>query len=221
MLHTTRKGFSLVEILIAISALAIIMLGVAQFTADIFKVSANHASQLNTVNYARLITERVITQISKAGYIYPAQLSISITGRSINTSSSIAMLIPDDNSRYFFVAYYSIDTSDGKADLYEFTSSNNFAWTKNANPATSMMSFSGSSSIIAKDIIKNNTTLQYILDYQNASYDSILKGSISGVTQNSSNALVKGIDWKIAQGTSRTQTIQVKGISNNVPRFIE
>ncbi len=217
-----KNGFSFVEILMATTALAVLMLGFSQFTADIFSVSASHANQIRTVNDARFATERVITQISRAAYIYPAGITISLDGEAfISTSSSVAMLIPDSGGNYVFVAYYSIDADNGKADLFEFMSDDTYDWAKNTCPASDMTYFSGKSSIIARDINKNSTTLQYVVDYQNSVYDPILKGEISGVDQSNQSALIKGVDWRISQGTSNLQVIQIKGISKNVPRFFE
>ncbi len=72
--YITRSGISLVEVLISTVILAILMLGFAQFTSDIFNVSASHASQIDAVDQARLSTERIITEISEASYIYPANI---------------------------------------------------------------------------------------------------------------------------------------------------
>ena len=217
-----KKGFNFAEILISTAALSILMLGFSQFTADIFNVSANHAAGIKTVNDARFTTERIITQISKAAYIYPAGISINLSEAStINTSNSVAMLVPDSGTNYFFVAYYGAVNQLGKSDLYEFVSNKSYNWSKNICPAAGMKNFSGKSSIIAENINPDGMVLDYALNYENPAYDSVLRGEISGADQNNENALIKGIDWKISQGTSRLQLIEIKGISNNAPRFFE
>jgi len=216
-----RKGFSFAEILMATVALSILMLGFANFSSNVFNVSANHANQIKTVNQARFSTERIITQINKAAYLYPSGISLSLSGKSINTSTSVALLIPENNGQYRFVSYYLVDNPKGLSDLYEFFSDATYEWIENTSPTDNILSFSGVSSILANDIDKNNTTLEYILNYQNAPTDKILKGEISNIVSTNKYALIKGVYWKIFQGTTQEQIIQLKGLSRNAPRFIE
>lgn len=217
-----RKGISIPELLISTFALSILMLGFSQFAANVFDVSASHASQIVNVNNARLSTERIITQINKSVYIYPANISIHISDNiTINTNSAVAMLIPSDNEEYNFVAYYFKYSSGGKSDLYEFMSDYTYEWSKNTCPATDMLTFGGSSSLLATNINISNTTLQYIINYSNGSYDQNLKGGVSNVNTNNTYALIKGINWKIYNDSLPAQIIQLKGISRNVPRFAE
>lgn len=216
------KGISLAEIIISTFALAILMLGFSQFSADMFDVSASHATQITNVNQARFATERIITQISKAAYIYPANINIKLSDSlTISTTTSVAMLIPADDGNYNLIAYYMVNNASGKSDLYEYISSRTYAWAQNTCPATNLLNFSGSSSLLANNTDKISTTLQYILNYSNAPYDTNLKGAIANVTTSDTSALIKGINWNISQGTSQIQIIQLKGISRNVPRFLE
>ncbi len=217
-----RKGLNFTEILMATAALAILMLGFSQFTADIFNVSATHASQMDKVSRQRLISERILTQISKAAYIYPPNINITLSnGVVINTSNSIAALIPDPNEKYIFTAYYINNNLSENADLYEFTSDISYFWAKDYNPAANMLSFNGSIELLAENINPAGTFLSYVMNYENAPYDQSLKGESSGTTSNSSNALIKGINWIISQESNNNELIQIKGISRNVPRFIE
>ena len=178
-----HKGFSLIEILVSTIVLSILMLGFAGFTSGVFDVSASHADQIKSVNQARFSTERIITQINKSAYIYPSDVSLFLSGKSIITLT--------------------------------------YAWNENTCPAYNILSFSGYSSVIASDIDKNNTALEYILNYQNAPTDKVLKGEVSNIISSNKYALIKGIYWKIFQGTTQDQVIQLKGISRNVPRFFE
>ena len=216
-----HKGFSLIEILVSTIVLSILMLGFAGFTSGVFDVSASHADQIKSVNQARFSTERIITQINKSAYIYPSDVSLFLSGKSINTLNSVAMLIPEDDGKYRFVAYYLTANTKGLSDLYEFFSNTTYAWNENTCPAYNILSFSGYSSVIASDIDKNNTALEYILNYQNAPTDKVLKGEVSNIISSNKYALIKGIYWKIFQGTTQDQVIQLKGISRNVPRFFE
>jgi len=220
MSFTIKKGFNFAEILIATSALSILMMGFAQFTADVFNVSARHAGQLTDVNQARFATERIMTEISKAAYIYPSGTAISLAdGLSISTSDSIAMLLAENDGKYRFVAYY-LDNANGESDLYEYISANTYTWTENSSPANDIISFTGSSSVIANDIDETNTDLEYILNYQNAPSDKVLKGQISNISDADRYALIKGVNFKIYQAQS-DDIIEIKGISRNVPRFFE
>lgn len=212
-----KKGMSFTEIVISTMALSVLMLGFSEFTASMFNVSANHANQIENVNYARLSSERVITEINKAAYIYPSNINIQLNGKSINTNNSIAMLIENNDGNYIFMAYYMNENND----LCEYISSQSYSWDKNTCPATSMLDFNGNFDIIAKNINIESTNLQYILNYENSSYDENLKGEIGNASVNSSNALIKGVNWNISQGINDLQTIQIKGISRNVPRFFE
>jgi Tfp pilus assembly protein PilV len=214
-----KIGISIPEILMSTLALSILMLGFSQFTSSVFSVSADHSEQLNTVNQARFASERIITQISKASYIYPANVNINLGGGlSINTNSSVAMLIEESDGKYTVIAYYLVSKFDGKANLYEYISSTTYSWAENTCPANNLLTFSGSSSLIARDILGSSAVLSYVMNYSNAPVDNILKGEVASVSYTSKYALIKGINWKIVQANDVTQ---VKGISRNVPRFFE
>ena len=221
MLYNKKSGVSFTEILISTAALAVLMLGFSEFTAGMFDVSASHASQIISVNHARFSSERIITEINKAAYIYPAGVNIQLSGLTINTNNSVAILIEDNSGDYFFVAYYTSENGQGDFDLYEYTSDYSYTWDKDTSPAINLTSFNGSAEVIANKINIENTVLNYILNYNNAPYDEILKGEIGNASASDTNALIKGIDWEISQGTTDTQKIQIKGISRNVPRFFE
>lgn len=216
-----RKGVSLAELLIAVAALSILMLGFSEFTAGFFKVSAMHGTQIKNVNYSRYSSERIITSVNKAAYIYPANTVIQLSENTINTNDSVAMLIEDNSGNYLFIAYYPRENIDGKIDLYEYISDTFYSWDKDVCPATDMLSFSGSGNLVAGNIDNESTSLLYILNYNNSAYDVPLKGEIGNAFPDDKFALIKGISWNISQNTSDTQSIPIKGTSRNVPRFFE
>ena len=218
----TRKGFSFTEIIIATFALSILMLGFAGFTSNIFDISASHAGSIKNVSQSRFSTERITTQLNKAAYIYPAAVNLNLGGGTIiNTSDSVGMLIPESDGKYRFVAYYINNNAQGSSDLYEYFSNNTYTWTENTCPATDIISFTGSASVLANNLNKAGTVLNYVLSYENAPSDTILKGNISNTAVTDKIALIQGIEWNILQRTANNEVIQIKGISKNVPRYIE
>ena len=219
--YKIRTGISYAELLIALVALAVLMLGFSEFTADFFKVSARHGTQIKNVNNARFSAERIITSVNKASYIYPSNSIIQLSGETINTADSLALLTEDNNGGYMFIAYYLAENSDGRTDLYEYISNTGYSWDKDVCPARDMLSFTGSGSVIAEDINTANTDLTYVLNYDNAVYDESLKGELGNALPSDSFALIKGINWNISQETNNGKLITIKGLSRNVPRFFE
>ncbi len=232
----SRKGFSMTEMAISTIILAIIMIGAAGFSTGFFNVSATSSVQLLNVNQSRELGQNITNEITNSRYIYPPGTTISlstthpVTGAgwdfTINTNDSAAMLFSenlnnDANVTYGFVAYFLSDEDDGSTTCYQFIDSPSYQWAQNTSPASDLLSFSGNVSVIISDVERNNTTLNYIFNYNNGITDKILQGEISGVAINDSNALIKGIDWQIAQNNIEAQTVRIKGLSKNVPRFIE
>lgn len=223
-----RNGFSYVEVLISAMALAVLTLSIADFSSNVFKVSFDHSKQVENAYQTRFSSEIIVSEILKASYIFPANRDFNLSGSgmndiSINTNDSIAMLIPVDpdldSTKYIFKAFYFVENLSNKYDLYEFTGSSQISWSKNTLPSNS--SFSGFSSVVASDVIYDETDLEYVLNYDNGISDSILKGSISSVTPDNSYALIKGVKLSLVLDKKVKNTILIEGISRNVPRFIE
>lgn len=216
-----RKAFSFIEMMISIFALSVVMLGFSGATSNVFRISADSSTQLKHVKHARFSSERIVNKLYKASYIYPSGISITLSGGiTINTSDSVAMLIREDED-YRFVAYYFSEASAVKSHLNEFISTSLYEWVENTCPAAELTSFSGSSSSIADDIIEAESSLEYIINFNNSQTDQILKGGVTNVLPDNQFALIKGIDWEIAYGTTQTDVIIVKGTAANVPRFFE
>jgi len=223
-----RRGFTFVEMLISVTALAIIMLALADFSFNTFNISYNHTLQVENANQSRFSSERILNEINKAAYIFPANQNITLItdegSDSINTNDAIAMLIPANTSQvsqqYNLVAFYLLDGTQDKKDLYEFRSSNSYNWSKNTVPISSFSTVQGNKSLVANDICENNTELTYILNSDNGVADSILQGSISGVSSDSPTALIKGVDWIIATQKNVLLKTEIKGIAKNVPRIL-
>lgn len=223
----TKNGYSFVELIVSFIILSIVMLAAAEFTASTFQTSYNHSFQVRRANNDRFSTERIFSQISIADYIYPANTALTFQVGSnniqINTNTAIAYLLNDGTSltspKYFFKAFYLVDKNNNLADLYEFTSQTAYSWSVNSLPSISQPS--GSSSKIASNINKNDTSLSYILNYESGATDSILTGQLAGSSTSSTYALIKGIDLKLIVEENNKRTIEIKEMSNNVPRFIE
>ncbi len=224
IINKKRKGISLMELVISALLLAIIMTGAAGFTANFMDVSFRNSKQMVNVNEARSITENIAKEISTAKYIYPAGIDITLSPSggsavTINTTNSVALLFEEEISggyTYGLTAFYISGN-----DLYQFTTAPNYTWDDNTCPATDLLSFAGGASKLVSDINTANTSLSYILNYNNGLTDEILQGEISGVATNNTDALIKGIDWQIAQDNVQSQTIIIKELSRNVPRFFE
>lgn len=220
-----KKGFTYVEILMAISALAILTLAMAEFSSNTFGVMFRHGQQMEMADQTRFSSDMITGIINKADYIFPAGKSIILSGTnvhtsSINTNSAVAVLISDgeDSPQYYFKAFYFVTGTGGMIDLYQFSSSDKYTW--NANTRPSITSVSGTSSLIASDIDQSHTTLTYLLNYNNGTTDPVLRGSVTGTAVDNDYALIKGINWSIYFNKANTQTMQIEGISNNVPRFL-
>lgn len=220
-----KKGFSYVEILMAITALAILTLAMAEFSSNTFGVMFRHGQQLEMADQTRFSTDIITGVINKADYIFPAGKSIALSGTnvhtsSINTNSAVAVLVSDgeDTPQYYFKAFYLVTGTGGMTDLYQFSSKYKSTWNTNTRPV--ITAAYGTSSLIASDIDPSKTALTYLLNYNNGTTDAVLRGSITGIASDNDYALVKGINWNISFNKANVQTMQVEGISNNVPRFL-
>lgn len=222
MTNKKRKGFSITELVVSALVLSVIMLGAVGYTAGFIDVSYNSSKQMMNINQARSINESIAKEITNAAYIYPAntEITLSVSGGSsvvINTNNSIALLYKDEiNDTYGFTAFYIVGD-----DLYQFTEAPGYSWDANTSPALSLLSFTGNASKIVSNIDTTNTSLSYDLNYDNGLVDDILEGQISGIATNDPYALIKGIDWQLAQSNIENSTIKVKELSRNVPRFYE
>lgn len=224
--YELQPGVSYVEVVVSIGVLSILMLSLADFSSNAFGVSYNHLMQVEEASQTRFSAERMVNEINQAAYIFPSGLSISLSGTktvTINTSSAVAILVPTDMNAnpvlYNLIAFYLVDNGD-KADLYEFKSSTGNSWPANTLPISKFASVSGKSSLIASDIDKSNSSLSYLMNYGNGLTDPMLQGSISGINTNVSTALLKGVNWNLVIKKAQSQTVSIKGISKNVPRFM-
>lgn len=235
-----NKGFTLVELLIAASLLVVITLSLSGFSSSILDVSAKHSRQVESAKASRFSTERIPETIRKADYIYPNELELNLTinddttgntqdtldAYTINTSNSVALLIHnmqdmdsgDDHYYYAIVYFIAQNQTTGNYDLYEFSTPTPFEWEDDTLPSENITSFDGNLTTLATGIDKNNCVLSYILNYDNGITDTALLGEVGNVTTSSSNALIKGLDWKVELNNDSKQVIYVKGISKNVPR---
>ena len=216
-----KKGYSFIEILISVAILGVIMLSLAEFSSDTFAVTYKHAKLLENANQSRLAIQRVSDEINRAGYIFPSGKSIILSGNNfstvtINTNNAIAILDPINvaNLTYKFKAFYIQNSS-----LYEFASSSNYTWSSNALPVANNNNTTGSVSLIASNLANAATSLTYVMNYNNGITDSILTGSISNTTSDNTYALIKGIEWNLSIDKTQEQTIDIKGLSENVPRY--
>jgi len=224
---SSQSGFSYVEVLISVSVFAILTLCMAQFSSNAFNVMYKQGQQVEMTDQTRFSTDLIPGIINKAYYIFPAGKVINLTGTNlhtnqINTSSSLAFLISDNGStpQYYFKAFYLADNTAGMSDLYQFSSSTKYSWDNNTCPVLNITTVSGTENLIATDIDKSQSTLTYLLNYNNGITDQILKGSISGITVDDDYALIKGINWNLSFNKAHVQVIQIEGVSNNVPRYL-
>jgi len=217
-----NKGFSFIEVLMAIAIFGILTLAMASFSSGAFKVMYKQGSQTEMSDQTRFVTAIIPEVINKSYYIFPAGQTISLTGSGlhssqVNTSISVAVLISDEESdkKYYFKAFYI-----KSGNLYEFSSSGKLTWNPDTSPATTITSVNGTDSLIATDIDISKSSLSYSLNYNNGVTDPVLLGQISGSTTTSDvNALIKGISWKLAFNKESLVIIKVEGVSKNVPRF--
>lgn len=230
MIKYKSKGVTLAELIVSVMILSIVMLSTAGFTFNFMDASTRTALQIKNVDQARTIFESISKEVANAAYIYPANIDIDLTSSgeeasvTINTNEAVAMLYEYDNYGYItygFTAFFLVSKADGSADLYQFTEYPYHTWTENTSPATTMTSFYGNTTKIISDIDPDNSSLSYILSYSNGLVDEVLLGEIEGATESDPNALIKGIDWEIAQSNLEKQTIKLKELSRNVPRFAE
>ncbi len=233
--HPFKKGFSLTEAILSTLVLVMVMMGAAFMSEDFLDVTSNNSLQLMNVSQAREITQSITYDVTNAGYIYPPGVTIAIstthpdTGQSwnfnISTNDSVAILFSDGtdlsgNPLYGLVVYF-MEADGERTTLYHFVDNPSYSWAENSCPAENLTSFTGVTSGIITDVNRGNTTLNYVFNYENGLTDEILQGQISGVAIDNPEALIKGIEWEIAQGNIEDQTIRIKGLSRNVPRFIE
>ncbi len=222
-----KKGLTLVELLIAITTLGIIIMALADFSMNTFKLSFDHSEALQKTSQSRLFADLISTEINRAAYIFPGSHEVEITNDeggtvTVNTDEALALLVKNKNSdSYKLKVFYLIEGEDNKVNLNEFTSSNWRNWTFNTHPIDYFSGISGSSSTIATNIIKSETSLNYILNYNNGINDPNLKGTLGGANVNDSNALIKGITWDLTIQSKSPKHIKAGGVSKNVPRFID
>ncbi len=221
-------GITLAELVVSTVVLSLVMLGTVGFTANFMDVSFRNSKQMVNVNQARDVSENMVKEIANAAYIYPAGITISLNTSdnnsfTINTNNSVAMLYrdTDGSSNYGFTAFFLQNNDGGGTDLCQFSEAPSYTWDDNTSPASGLLNFYGSSSKLISDIDSTNTSLSYILNYSNGLSDEILQGQIGGVDATDPNALIKGIDWQIAQDNVEEHTIKIKELSRNVPRFFE
>ncbi len=233
--NTSKKGFSMAEMVISTAVLAVVMLGIAGLSSEFFGASATSSVQLLNTDQAREVSQGISNEINDSRYIYPPGTVISlstthpVTGLAwditVNTDDSVAILfseIPnnDTNVTYGFIAYFLRDNNENTS-LYQFIESPTYQWPIDTSPAANLLTFSGNTSLIVTDIDRTNTTLSYIFNFDNGITDQVLQGEISGGAINDTNALIKGVNWQIAQSNVEDNLINIKGLSKNVPRFIE
>lgn len=227
--YTFSKGLTLVEILIAVFTMVILGLSLANFSSSSFKVSYDQAQQLKNNDQNRFSNSLITSEIQKASYIFPANKNITIYGQddsigqsfsnAINTNTAVAILIKNfDNNNYQLKVFYLLTTS-GKTNLYEFAAYNDYSWTKNTLPGSNFNNVQGGRSVLLSDINTTSSSLAYVLNSNNGSTDSILKGSIGGVAIDNDYALIKSINWTLS--TNNAGNTIIGGVAENVPRYVE
>ena len=216
-----NKGYSFIEVLISVVILSVIMLSLAEFSSDTFAVTYKHSQLLANANQSRLAIQTVGDEINRAGYIFPSGESITLSGTNfttltINTNNAVALLAPVNiaNLTYKFKVFYIQNSS-----LYEFASNSNYTWSSNTLPVANNTNTYGSVTLIASNLDNTLTSLTYDMNYNNGITDSILTGSISNTTSANTYALIKGIEWNLSIDKVYEQTIDIKGLSQNVPRY--
>lgn len=223
-----KSGLSLTELLISVFALAIITLGVANFSENIFQVTFEHSKLVEEVDESRFSLERIVYEVNRADYILPSGKTIALSGSgfsaSINTNEAIVMLILNndddpDSPKYNLTAFYFALASNGRYELRQFFDSSTYTWQENTIPSIPS-ALTGTSTVIATDIDKAKSELTYYLNQENGIFDTLLRGEVAGITPDSSDALIKGIEWKLVCHKNTEKSTIIKGLSNNVPRFI-
>lgn len=222
---TDKKGVSLLELVVSISIFSLIMLGTAGFTMNFMDTSYINSKQMMNVNQTRAISESISNEISNAVYIYPSGINIVLnSSTTINTSNAVAVLYAEEVSgviKYGLTAFFTRANENETRDLCQFSSAPIYSWNANTSPASNLKAFEGSISVLATDISSTDSSLTYILSYSNGLVDKVLEGQINGAQVNEETALIKGIDWQIAQNNVESTTFKVKEMSKNVPRFYE
>ncbi|MFA6988493.1 MAG: type II secretion system protein [Candidatus Gastranaerophilaceae bacterium] len=209
-----NKAFSLIEILISVAVMGIITLSMANFSSNIFNISYNNTEALTVVNQTRQLSALLSNEINRSSYIFPSGINLTLTSNSdtttINTTNAVAFLVSDNNSspKYFLKVFY-IDNND----IYFFTSTNSVTWPTNTLPATYFSTSTGNTGVVLSNI--DSSTLTYTLSATNGITDTVLKGTIGGASEISSNALIRAVTWNLS---IQDQIYYAGGISQNVPR---
>ncbi len=214
------KGLSLSEILITCFVMAVIMLSISEFSWNVFAFSSKNSKVLEMTDQSRIFTERVTSQILMASYIFPSGIEIYLStdtkSFSINTDDSIAFLVEDSNGDYIFYSFFISDD-----DFYEFRAKYPYTWAENTNPVNDFSYSYGVLSLLGTDVVASESTLSYSLNYENGITDKVLLGTIGAVDTTASNALIKSIEWDIKISKLTDKTMTIKGVSRNVPRYIQ
>ncbi|MDD3149237.1 MAG: prepilin-type N-terminal cleavage/methylation domain-containing protein [Candidatus Gastranaerophilales bacterium] len=210
-----NKGFSLIELLITVATLSVLTMGMAGFASNIFQNSYDHAGMIERVNNGRFSSSLIMEEISKASYIFPAghffYLSANSISYSVSTDNSIVFLEENTDGNYILKAFLI----DDEQNLIEFIAETPANWDKNTLPFSNFAYQSGYANKLVSDIESTNS-INYFLNYNNGTSDSVLKGGISGVTASSQYALIKAVEWSLQ---IRDKEYKIKGIAKNVPRY--
>ncbi len=221
ILSKVHKGFSLSEIIITCFVMAIIMLSISEFSWNVFAFSSKNSKVLEMTDQSRIFTERVTSQMLMASYIFPPGLEIYLSTDSssfaINTEDSIAFLVEDGSSGDYI--FYSFFISGD--EFYEFRAKYPYTWVENTNPVSDFTYSYGVLSLLGTDVVASESTLSYSLNYENGITDKVLLGTIAAVDTTSINALIKSIEWDIKISKLNDKTMTIKGVSRNVPRYIQ
>jgi prepilin-type N-terminal cleavage/methylation domain-containing protein len=211
-----NKAFSLVEILVSIAVMGIIALSMANFSSNVFNISYKNTEALTVVNQTRDLSAFISNEINRAEYIFPSGIELALSANSstatVNTTNSIAFLVNEDNSssikKYFLKVFYIVD-----GNIFFFTSTESVTWPTNTMPTAYFSKSTGNAGLVLSNV--GSSTLSYVVNSSNGITDPVLKGTIGGASQNSSNALIKGVSWTISV---QDKDYYLGGISQNVPR---
>lgn len=239
----SNKGLTLMELLVSTMILSILMLALADFALDILNVADRHSQGIEKAANNRITNERILEQVHNSEYIFPKGYSINVSTESmengiwnygnetIDTDEDIAMLVPanidedygysGDTKCYNLVAYYTKSNSLEKTDLYEFTTNwPSYCWEENTIPNIS--SAYGTSTKLSEKIQADSIDLSLILSQEGGSSDTVLKSKLQGATEDSSNALIKGIELSFTQNNPEGETdVIITGLSRKIPRYID
>lgn len=227
--NNNHNGFTFTEMLIAIGVLAVMSLSLAEFSQNMFNVSYDHSVQMEKASQIRFTGDLISNELHKASYIFPSAHSVSIeTGSSsvnIDTSEAIVYLVESDVESdpqgYYVRAFYPAQQDDGYYSLYHFSSSSEIYWSENTLPNSIASGVEGSISEVMTDIVLNSSTLEYVLNFSDGISDTILMGSLSNVSDSDSYALIKGVNWNLVLNKESMINVNLGGLSNNVPRFVD